>query len=439
MSSYEELHEAFISLTRENERLRLEAEHANFLINSLDSLLWVGIDDDPFGSVFEAMQRVLPHSGALALAESDETTLECIAASPARLGGVAFRSGPFLRKVLDGRVTATFTNEGLGEWSDIPPSLMSPRRPALYIPIGIRHRRGALVVLHSEEEEAFSRGQVNLAKQFALLASHAFASVEARELIEKTEIRAELAEESSRAKNLFIANMSHELRTPLNAIIGFSELILSEALGTLGAQRYRDYLRDIRSSGTHLLGMVNNLLLFAKIDAGQHRFDKEELDAIVEINYVVRLLQFEAENKSVEIIPPEYRGELPCIVDQQSLRQILINIVGNAMKFSDEGGRVTIAGGIVDGKVEIVVADTGCGIPAETLSEIGNPFVQAESAYSRKYGGTGLGLAICYALADAMGAEILLESEVNVGTRAVIRLPLGAGCSQAAVSCRETV
>lgn len=431
MPSYEELHEAFVALQRENEKLQQEADHAGFLLNSLGSLLRIDIDDDPFINVFDAMQEVLPHCQAMVLAEDDDAALDCIVAKPATLVGLRFRPGPFLAKIVDGKVSATFSNEGLKEWADIPAALISSRQPALYMPIGIRHRRGVLVLLRNEGAPGFSRGHVALAQQFSLLASHALAAVQSREMIEQSVVRAELAEEANRSKNLFIANMSHELRTPLNAIIGFSDLVMSEALGPLGVPRYREYLRDIRASGNHLLAVVNNLLLFAKIEAGQHRFDVEPLVLGAEIGYVRRLLQFDADNRRVDIRCDQDLTGLCAMADQQSLRQILLNVIGNAVKFSAKGAQVDIACTSTEDRFAIVVADSGCGIPSETLAEIGNPFVQAETAYSRTHGGTGLGLAICFALAEAMGANIEIESTVGQGTRVTVSVP-AAGAERCA-------
>ena len=242
-------------------------------------------------------------------------------------------------------------------------------------------------------------------------------------------MRAELAEDANNAKNLFIANMSHELRTPLNAILGFSDLMLTQMLGPIGVPRYTEYLGDIKSSGSHLLNVVNNLLLFAKIEAGQHRIECEETDIESEVDSVVRLLRFDADKRQVAIrrVPSAPVGT--AIADQQSLRQILINIVGNAIKFSEPNNEIFIET-IVDratGAVRIAVSDRGCGIPEKVLAELGNPFVQAEGTFSRRHQGSGLGLAICFGLADAMGATLDVISSEFDGTVVTVSLPGRAG------------
>ena len=437
MASFEELHETLLALQRENERLRRDAEHANFLLNSLGALLRVDIDDNPFVSVFSAMSNVIPHNGAMVLVETGNGDLECMIADPPSLVGARLSSGAFFRKILGGRVASTFSNEDVAEWAGVPEGLLPHRQKALYIPMGIRDGRGILVLLRGAEEPAFNRTHAALAREFSLLASHAMAALQARQTIEETRIRADAAEEANRSKNLFIANMSHELRTPLNAIIGFSEMMLSEALGPLGVPRYRDYMRDVRSSGHHLLAVVNNLLLFAKIEAGQHRFVLEPLDIAEEIQYVRRLLQFDAEDRKIAVAFE--RPDTPCqvLADQQSLRQILLNIVGNAIKFSPAGSSVAISvrRDALPQPVTITVTDTGCGIPKKTLDELGNPFVQAEGAYSRRHQGTGLGLAICFGLAEAMGSRIRIESEEGRGTTALVSIPTAESPRRTVAGC----
>ena len=445
MTSYEELHEAFLSLMRENERLRSNAERANFLLRSLDALLALDLEEDPFFSVFDSLQEVLPHDQALVLAESDETDLYCIVARPAKLEDIRFRTGPFLQKVMNGRVSATFRNDNLEEWASIPEDSISSQQPAIYMPIRIRDQRGVLVLLRNVGQPAFDRTQKALAQEFSLLASHAMAALEARQTIEKTSLRAEMAEDANNSKNLFIANMSHELRTPLNAILGFSELIISQALGPIGVPRYAEYLRDIKSSGGHLLNVVNNLLLFAKIEAGQHRYECEILDIEAELGTVIRLLQFDAQNQGVTIqqsfsdmavVGEETSRDLTAVADRQSLRQILINVIGNAIKFSGDSDRIHLATrtDAATGRVSVCVSDQGCGIPDETLSELGNPFVQAEGAFARRHQGSGLGLAICYGLADAMGATLSIASRVGKGTDVTLSLPTDVEMSETAVA-----
>ena len=430
MNSTEELREALARLQHENERLRIETAHAQRLLAGLEHLLRVTIDEDPFLGVFESLRTVFTFEQAMVLAEAEgvRDRLDCIVAEPRSLVGLSWPVHGFFRKVMSGRVAATFSSAELEEWRAAPPGAPSPEQPALYLPIRIRERSGVMVLLRRPDSPGFDRDHVALARRFSLLASHALASYDARATIRAHRARALAAEEASNAKSLFIANMSHELRTPLNAIIGFSEVMGNEMLGPLGNQRYREYLDDIQDSGRHLLGVINNLLLFAKMEAGQHRTEIESLDLGEELTTVLRMLQMEAKRREVRLIAGEIDPDTLVRADAQSLRQILINVIGNAIKFSPVGGRVEIARAPAPeaGRLRISVADRGCGIPHDTLRQLGNPFVQAEGAFARRHQGTGLGLAICFGLAQAMGASLTIESEEHAGTTVILDLRLAS-------------
>ncbi len=243
--------------------------------------------------------------------------------------------------------------------------------------------------------------------------------------MQKAEARAVAAEEISKSKSLFIANMSHELRTPLNAIIGFSEFIFGEMLGGVSIPKYKEYAGDILASGQHLLGIVNNLLLFSKLESRAHRTEVNPLNLATEVAEVIRIMQGEAASKEIGLHVMAKSPALMVEADQMSLRQILFNLIGNALKFSErkKDVRIEITENGAGDTCELKVIDEGCGIPERTLAEIGNPFVQAENAYSRQYQGTGLGLAICIGLAGKMGASIKIDSKEYVGTTVSVFLP----------------
>ncbi|MGE3933542.1 MAG: sensor histidine kinase [Rhodospirillaceae bacterium] len=431
MNSNEELREALTALQRENERLRLESAHAVALLAALERILRLEFDADPFVSVFESLRSVFDFADAMVLAECGDRHLDCIVATAPPMRGLRWPVHRFFRSVMDGRVAATFDNRDLDEWRVVPDTFMSPEQPALYLPLRIQGRGGVLVLLRAAGAPGFDRNDVTLARRFALLASHALAAHDARQQIRDNHTRALAAEEASESKSLFIANMSHELRTPLNAIIGFSEFIDSGILGPVGNPRYGEYVRDITSSGRHLLAIVNNLLLFAKMEAGQHRAEVEPFDIAAELGVVQRMLQIEADRRGVAL---SVAPATPAMVeaDAQSLRQILINVIGNAIKFSDHGGAVRIAldAAASEGPVELRVADSGCGIPAVTLAQLGNPFVQAEGVFARRHQGTGLGLAICFGLAEAMGASIRVASRAGAGTTVTVALPAAGAAAR---------
>lgn len=444
MNSTEELREALVTLQRENDRLRVETAHAQRLLAGLEHLLGVATDEDPFVEVFASLHSVFTFEEAMVLAESGDERLECIVGEPRSLIGLSWPTGKFFRKVMEGRVVATFSSTEIDEWRAAPPGAPSPEQPALYLPICVRERRGLLVLLRRRESPGFDRHDVALARRFSLLASHALASYDARASIREHQARALAAEEASNAKSLFIANVSHELRTPLNAVIGFSELIAAETLGPLGNPRYGSYLQDVLSSGRHLLGVVNNLLLFAKIEAGQHRIELEPLELEDELQSAVRMLRVATETRGIRLIVDGIGGRQAVWADPQSLRQILLNVLGNAVKFSPSGGsvRVSHAPAPDAGWLRLTVADEGCGIPPGTLRQLGNPFVQAEETFARRHQGTGLGLAISFALAEAMDASLAIESEEGVGTAVHLDLPVAEvawdeACRSVPVGSRE--
>jgi signal transduction histidine kinase len=247
-----------------------------------------------------------------------------------------------------------------------------------------------------------------------------------RAVAEANRARALAAEETTRSKSTFIASMSHELRTPLNAIIGFSEFIVSEALGPVGVDKYREYATDIRDSGYHLLNLVNDILQASKIEAGKYEPRIERVAVIDAVRESARITEVLAAKKGirlhVHIEPPSAQ----VLADRQALQQVLINVISNAIKFSFEESEVHIGGDVHGSEYELSVSDQGCGIPPETLKEIGKPFVQAGDAYSRKQQGTGLGLAISVRLAEAMHGSIRIDSSVGHGTAVNLRLLLAS-------------
>jgi two-component system cell cycle sensor histidine kinase PleC len=234
---------------------------------------------------------------------------------------------------------------------------------------------------------------------------------------EELEQQRKRAEAASESKTQFLAGMSHELRTPLNAIIGFADLIRMELFGPIEPPRYLEYAHDIHGSGVHLLGMINELLDMAKIEAG--RFDLHE--AIIhpaEIgDEVLRMLRQSASNARVKVkvwLP----DNLPCIrADEQQMRRVLVNLLSNAIKFTPAGGEVTLsARELPDGGFEVAVSDTGIGIPADKLDRVLEPFEQVENSFTRTRAGTGLGLPLTKAMVEAHGGRLVLESELGKGT-----------------------
>lgn len=232
------------------------------------------------------------------------------------------------------------------------------------------------------------------------------------------------AESASRAKTQFLANMSHELRTPLNAVIGFSEILNRELFGTLGEARYRDYARLINESGEHLLNVVNDILDMSKIEAGKFKIVKEPFDVAPLVKSCCDIMRHTAEQRSLSLIVDIAPGipELPA--DKRACKQMLLNVISNAIKFTDAGGWVRVSAKVAGGNVELSVADNGIGIAEADLPKLGNPFVQVNNSYDRSYDGAGLGLSVVKGLAKLHGGKLELTSKLGSGTTACIALPL---------------
>ncbi|MBV9993377.1 MAG: HAMP domain-containing histidine kinase [Alphaproteobacteria bacterium] len=230
----------------------------------------------------------------------------------------------------------------------------------------------------------------------------------------------ERAEVANHAKSEFLANMSHELRTPMNAILGFSDIIRCRMFGPDISDRYADYAHDIHKSGTHLLSFINDILDLSKIEAGQAAARDEEhaLDALVQ----------EARTLTGGTAAVAFRVALPSPVprlrvDGRKFRQILVNLLSNAFKFTPEGGRVVLEARYEKDGLALLVSDTGIGIARKDLAHVLTPFGQVESAFARRHHGTGLGLPLAKSLVDLHGGTLAIESVLNEGTTVTIRLP----------------
>ena len=246
------------------------------------------------------------------------------------------------------------------------------------------------------------------------------------ELAEKHQQASETAESASKAKSEFLANMSHELRTPLNAIIGFSEIMQREMYGPVGHARYKEYAGDILSSGQHLLALINDILDMSKIEAGKLTLRPEPLDLIEITEDVVRLIRTRAEAGGLTLaldIP-----NLPAVeADYRALKQILLNLLTNAVKFTPRGGRVEVsAARRGDGRIQVSVKDTGIGIAESDMERLAKPFEQIESQHSKTQQGTGLGLALTKSLVEGHGGALDIQSQAGVGTTVRFSLPAAA-------------
>ena len=241
-----------------------------------------------------------------------------------------------------------------------------------------------------------------------------------KDAMEKLKMAKEIAEEANRTKNMFLASVSHEIRTPLNSILGFAELLLREEKDP----KKREYLSTIYKSGEHLLNVINEILDLSKIEAGRMGLSFDRYSPVKLVEDVVKMYQPIAVKKGINVTMKVEDGvPKEAIGDPFRIKQILINLVSNAIKFTEEG--YVVIGLRKEGKDLIfTVADTGIGIPKEKLEEIFEPFTQADSSISRKYGGTGLGLTISKKLANLMNGDLWIESEVGKGTKVFLRIPV---------------
>ncbi|HXE00421.1 MAG TPA: HAMP domain-containing sensor histidine kinase [Hyphomicrobium sp.] len=232
------------------------------------------------------------------------------------------------------------------------------------------------------------------------------------------------AEAANKAKSRFLATMSHELRTPLNAIMGFSEVMEKQLLGPIGSETYREYAQNIYTSGDHLLCIINEILDLSRIEAGRYDLHEETVSLTDIAEECQRLVKIKADAKALQIVE-DFAPDLPYVwADQRAMRQICLNLLSNALKFTPKGGRITlIVGHTLDGGQFMTVADNGPGIPKDEIPRVLQAFGQGSLAHESAEGGTGLGLPIVQNLIHLQGGTFDLKSELRKGTEVTVTLP----------------
>ena len=232
------------------------------------------------------------------------------------------------------------------------------------------------------------------------------------------------AEQADASKTRFLATMSHELRTPLNAIIGFSEMIVQEDVLMVNAARRKEYAQLINDSGQHLLSVVNGILDMSKMESGNFEISPEPFAPRAALLNCCNLLALKARDNAIDLVSraPE---DLPDMTgDPRAFKQIVLNLVSNAIKFTERGGRVTVSASVEGSRLMLRVTDNGVGIAADDLKRIGDPFFQAGKTYQRRHEGTGLGLSIVKSLVELHAGEIIVQSKIDEGTTVSVALPL---------------
>jgi signal transduction histidine kinase len=247
----------------------------------------------------------------------------------------------------------------------------------------------------------------------------------AEETAHELNVAMQQAQSANKTKSQFMAMMSHELRTPLNAIIGFSEIISRQMFGPV-QPRYADYGTDILTSARHLLAIINEILDLSKIEAGKMELANGAIDIGLLVQRCVHFVEIRAREREVAVAV-ELPADLPVLHgDEVKLKQVMLNILSNAVKFTPAGGSVTVkAEAPVPGRVRVIVRDTGVGMAAHEIPRALQPFQQVDNSLARKHEGTGLGLPLACGLVELHGGKLVIDSEPGIGTTVTIDLPLG--------------
>ena len=291
----------------------------------------------------------------------------------------------------------------------------------LAVPMLLEREPIGVIVVTGAEAAAFSQRQIELLQTFA---DQAVIAVENVRLFKELEAANRELEVASQHKSEFLANMSHELRTPLNAIIGFSEVLSERMFGDLN-DKQDEYLKDIHASGQHLLSLINDILDLSKIEAGRMGLELTDFDLPTAIDNALTLIRERASRRGITLHQAvdhrlgQIRG------DERKIRQVLLNLLSNALKFTPEGGRIDVRSGLVEGMAEIAVTDTGVGIAPEDQEVIFEEFRQVGTA-AKKVEGTGLGLALSRKFIELHRGGIRVESQVGVGSTFTFTLPLNS-------------
>ncbi|MEA2661971.1 MAG: hypothetical protein QOH08_1543, partial [Chloroflexota bacterium] len=293
-------------------------------------------------------------------------------------------------------------------------------RTGLGVPLSRGDEVLGVIILVRIKVRPFDQREIELVESFAKQAAIAIENVRLFNEIQRKSAQLEVAD---RHKSEFLANMSHELRTPLNAIIGFSEVLIQRMFGELNVQQ-ADYLEDILSSGRHLLSLINDILDLSKIEAGRMELELAPFSLVAALNNAVTLVRERASSHGIrlelEVVPPLDT----VLADERKLKQAVVNLLANAVKFTPDGGTVRVRAERENGEIRLAVHDTGIGIAPEDQRRIFEEFQQASHHGERSREGTGLGLALTKRMVELHGGTITVDSVPGKGSTFTIALPL---------------
>jgi signal transduction histidine kinase len=328
------------------------------------------------------------------------------------------------RALLEGRVIQIADVLANPDYTWAEAQRLGGYRTVLGVPMLREGIPSGVLTLTRSEVRPFTEKQIELVSTFADQAAIAIENVRLFDEIQDKSRQLQLASEH---KSQFVSSMSHELRTPLNAIIGLTDMLVTNAT-RFGTEKAQEPLQRVNRAGTHLLGLINQVLDLSKIEAGKLELSPQTVQLEPLINEVIGTAGQLAEQNKNRLVVDAQENLGALTVDPMRLRQILLNLLSNACKFTKEGQITLRARKVANGRewIELAVADTGIGMTPEQQAKLFGEFTQADASTAQRFGGTGLGLAITRKLARMMGGDVTVTSELGKGSVFTVRLPAGA-------------
>ena len=423
LSDVEHLREALASAKQLGARQAEQVREQQLVLDGMEALLRAEDDADVMAAAFSALRQAADFQLGLLLEPDGADRFRCCAATDDRFLGAGWPAGTFFRRMAADRGAAVPDNRRVPEWSGYvgPPA---PAGSAIYCPVS-SPAGPLLLILCTEATGVFTASDARRVSRMGLLVAGALQGVRRRALVSQAEIanvERAAAVAANEAKSRFLANVSHEIRTPLNGVTTVAQLLASSPLD----DRQREMVGMIVSSGQMLAELLNDVLDFAKIDAGQISVQLAECDLDATLAATFHLFAEKAEAKGIGCsisFPDDLRGAFR--IDPVRVRQVVGNLLSNAVKFTDRGG-VEVAVEAVGRSgpkvaIEVRVRDTGCGFDDAIAESLFRRFEQADGSITRQYGGTGLGLSISRSLAQLMGGDVHCHGRPGEGAEFVFR------------------